>query len=150
MYSESPFEEVHTIDDWYDGPRSGFAQYHGVPHHYRSLYLDYDDWDADEDRFELVQVPTTVLDAAIEASAIFDRWDAVRQAAGATWKVDPPKSEFGTLPEDRQRYAALRVIIVPYEVADHPEGFVVRGRFERGCKHIQWRDDPSSGPSNVR
>ena len=143
MYSESPFEDVFTIDDWYDGPRSGFAQYNGAPHHYRSLYLDYDDWDADEDRFELVRVSAAVLDAAVEASAIFDRWDAVRQAAVANRVPDPPASEFGALPEERQRYAALRAIIAPYEAAGHPDGFIVRGRFELGCKRVQWRADSS-------
>lgn len=145
MYSELPF----TIDDWYDGPRSGFAQYNGAPHHYRSLYLDYDDWDADEDRFELVRVSAAVLDAAVEASTIFDRWDAVRQAAGNR-VPDPPASEFGALPEERQRYAALRAVIAPYEVAGHPGGFIVRGKFDLGCKRIQWRADSSSRPSNDR
>lgn len=147
MNSESPFEDVFTIDDWYDGPRSGFALYDGAPHHYRSLYLDFDDWDADEDRFELVPVSASVLDAALEASAIFDRWDAVRQASGANKGSDPPASEFGALPEERPRYAALRAVIAPYEVADHPDGFIVRGKFELGCERVQWRADSSGSPS---
>jgi hypothetical protein len=145
MYEDSPFETVYTVDDWYDGPRLGFAQYKGAPHHYRSLYLDYDDWDADEDRFELVLVSGEMLAAGIEADVIFRRWDAVRQNSATSSNVDVPESEFGALPEDRQRYVALRALIEPYEVANHPDCFVVRGQFELGCRRIQWRADSSSG-----
>lgn len=148
MYDNSPFEDVYTVDDWYDGPRSGFAEYRGAPHHYRSLYLDHDSWDADEDRFELVPVSSAVLAAALEASAIFARWDAVRKAAGTNTVADPPESEFGALPEDRPRYAILRATLAPFEVADHPDSFIARGRFERACKRVQWREGPSSAPSN--
>jgi hypothetical protein len=145
MYEDSPFEDVCTVDDWYDGPRAGFAIYNGAPHHYRSLYLDFDDWDADEDRFELVPVPPEVLAAGLEASAIFNRWDAVRQQ---TRPSDVPESEFGALPEDRERYASVRATVAPFETAGHPDGFIVRGRFELGCKRVQWRDDPSPRPFN--
>jgi hypothetical protein len=141
MYDDSAFEEVYTVDDWYDGPRTGFARYHGAPHHYRSLYLDYDDWDTDEDSFELIPVSVAVLAAALEASAIFSRWNAARERGEITWTEDSPKSEFGALAEDRDRYASARSIIVPYAEPGHPEGFVIRGRFELGCKRVQWRDD---------
>jgi hypothetical protein len=141
MYEDSEFEEVYTVDDWYDGPRTGFAQFHGAPHHYRSLYLDFDDWDADEDRFELVRVSADVLAAGLEASAIFDRWDAARQSGEVSDHAITPADEFGALPEDRERYASVRAVILAYAEAGHPEGFVVRGRFEHGYKRIQWRND---------
>jgi hypothetical protein len=141
MYEDSEFEDVHTVDDWYDGPRTGFAQYHGTPHHYRSLYLDSDDWDADEDRFELIPVSAEVLADALEASAIFGRWDAALKRGEIVWTEDAPKSEFGALTEDRDRYAIVRAVIEQYATPGHPRGFIVRGRFELGCKRVQWRDD---------
>ena len=141
MYEDSELEDVHTVDDWYDGPRTGFAQYRGTPHHYRSLYLDYDDWDTDEDRFELVPVSTDVLAVALEASAIFSRWDSARKRGEIVWTEDAPSSEFGALAEDRDRYAIARSVILPYAEPGHPDAFVVRGRFELGCKRVQWRED---------
>jgi hypothetical protein len=138
MYEDSEFEEVHTVDDWYDGPRTGFAQYHGAPHHYRSLYLDHE-WDADEDRFELIPVTADVLAAGLEGRAIFDRWDAVRKRGELAWTVETPESEFGALVEDRDRYSVVRAVIEQYAKRGHPEGFIVRGKFERGCKRVQWR-----------
>ena len=46
-------EPVHDVDDYYDGPRGGVADYRGRPHRFRSLYLDSEIWNSDEDRFEL-------------------------------------------------------------------------------------------------
>jgi hypothetical protein len=39
-------EVVHTVDDYYDGPRGGIANFHGAPYVFRSVF-DYakDDWD---------------------------------------------------------------------------------------------------------
>ena len=102
MY-DSPLEDVHTVDDWYDGPRSGFAQYNGVPHHYRSVYLDHNEWNPDEDRFELVPVSLTLLAAGIEADAIFRRWDAERQSGNLAWESSDSEAEFGALPVERER-----------------------------------------------
>jgi hypothetical protein len=141
MYEDSEFEDVYTVDDWYDGPRTGFAQYRGAPHHYRSLYLDYNDWDTDEDRFELIPVSADVLAAALEADAIFGRWDIARKSGEIVWTVDTPESEFGALAKDRDRYAIVRAVIEQYAEPGHPAGFVVRGKFELGCKRVQWRED---------
>src|SRR4051794_39870366 len=41
-------EPIHVIKDWYDGPRTGVAEYRGEPHWYRSVYLDNEQWDPDE------------------------------------------------------------------------------------------------------
>lgn len=52
------FERVYTVHDYWDGPRSGFADFGGVPHAYRSLWLDdLDEWDPD--RFELSPIAPT-------------------------------------------------------------------------------------------
>src|SRR5262245_43698315 len=37
---DETWEAVHTIDDWYDGPRGGVADFRGAPHYYRTVFLD--------------------------------------------------------------------------------------------------------------
>ena len=51
------YETVHMVDEYYDGPRTGIADFHGVRHAFRSLAWETSTWDADEDRFELTPVP---------------------------------------------------------------------------------------------
>src|SRR2546423_9947634 len=95
------FQTVHTMEDYYDGPRSGVADFDGQPHYYRSIYLDTPQWHPDEDRFELSPVTPEVLAAAREAVAIFKRWDTMRQATPGFTYTD---EEFGALPEERARH----------------------------------------------
>src|SRR5688572_206277 len=72
---ERPFERVYTVMDFYDGPRSGFADFGGAPHAYRSIWReDLDDWDPD-DRFELSPVAGETLALALEDWAIWRRWE---------------------------------------------------------------------------
>jgi hypothetical protein len=47
------YEPVHTVEDYYDGPRAGTADFEGQPHAYRSLHLDTGGFKDNEDRFEL-------------------------------------------------------------------------------------------------
>ena len=55
------FEVVHLVDDYYDGPRTGVADFGGSPHRFRNLGWVSPDgpdepWDSLEDRFELTPV----------------------------------------------------------------------------------------------
>ncbi len=62
---EVPHETVYVIEEWYDGPREGFANYHNKPHYYRSVFLDIEnsgDYDPDEDRFELTPVSEQAME----------------------------------------------------------------------------------------
>lgn len=64
MAIKSFYETVYVVEDWYDGPRSGYADYRQNPHFYRSLFLDIensDDYNHDEERFELTPVSAQVL-----------------------------------------------------------------------------------------
>ena len=47
------FEPVHAGDDYFDGPRTGVADYRGVRHKFRSVVWPSGDGDSDNDRFEL-------------------------------------------------------------------------------------------------
>jgi len=73
----SVVDVVHTVHDWYDGPRSGATQYQGSSYWYRSIYLDSEHWNEDEDRFELVPLSEEALSWELERDGIFHRWDVL-------------------------------------------------------------------------
>ena len=123
-------ERVYTVDDWYDGARSGAADYEGRPHAYRSLHLDFETWNPDEDRFELTPLSDEILSWMLERDALFRRWDAERQAG----RTAPGAEEPPALPADRARYAELeRLIAGAIERAG--SRVVVRGVFEYGPQY---------------
>jgi hypothetical protein len=128
------FQTVHTMEDYYDGPRSGVADFDGQPHYYRSIYLDAPQWSADEDRFELSPVGTEVLAAACEVAAIFKRWDAMRQAIPGFTYTD---EEFGALPAERIRYRELKQFLESsYSAAARVRRVLAHAKF-RGCETSQ-------------
>jgi hypothetical protein len=136
------FQTVHTMDDYYDGPRSGVADFDGQPHYYRAVYWDTPQWDPDDDRFELSPITTDVLAAACEMAAIFERWDTTRKATPNFSYTD---EEFGALPEDRTRYRQLeRFLESSYAAAAQARRILVHGEF-RVCKslpsrlQVRWR-----------
>jgi hypothetical protein len=123
------FETVYTIDEYYDGPRTGVADFSGNACYYRSVYLDTSEWNPDEDRFELSPIPSEVLALALEAEEIFRRWDVVRSSTPGFSYAD---NEFGALPEDQARYAQLRKLLKKsFKVASAKSKTLVRGKFER-------------------
>ena len=142
------FQTVHTVVDYYDGPRSGVADFDGQPHYYRSVYLDTPQWNPDEDRFELSPVTPEVLAAACEADAIFKRWDAMRQTMpGFTYTDD----EFGALPEEHARYRELGMFLESsYVAAAQSRRVLVHGEFrvrERSPLRLEvrWKLAENSG-----
>ena len=59
------FEPVHEVDDYYDGPRAGLADYRGVPHRFRAIGTP----ESDDDRFELL--PHAGNGSRVTARAVF-------------------------------------------------------------------------------
>jgi hypothetical protein len=68
------FERVYTVHDYYDGPRSGVADFQGNPHHYCC------EWDeaADDyaESFALRPVDDETLRLALENWKIWKEWEA--------------------------------------------------------------------------
>ena len=93
------WEAVRSVDDWYDGPRQGVADYRGLAHYYQSVYLDTPVWDPDEDRFELTPLPEDAFLAALELQAIWQRWYQAHKSGTAPEDVDDER----VLPADRHR-----------------------------------------------
>ena len=64
------FETVHYVEDYYDGPRTGIADFGGLPHRFRCLGWVSPDgpdgpWYPREDRFELVPIGLGVAGVAV-------------------------------------------------------------------------------------
>ena len=114
---EPGFERLYAIRDWYDGPRDGAADYRGRPHRFRSLYLDNEEWDADDDRFELTPLPEDILLWMVEA---YELWQP------------------GVLPEDRQHYEILEAQVDAALANLKPIG-VARGEFSLTEPAVRWR-----------
>ena len=128
-------DKVHTVYDWYDGPRSGAANYRGTPYWYRSVYLDNEKWNPDEDRFELTPLSPEALAWERERDAISRRWDAARKSGNAVWK-DGDEESFGALPEDMDQYRHANRSMEAYLAANAPT-LLVRGSF-LGNQEVRW------------
>lgn len=129
------WEPVHTMDDWYDGPRGGVADYGGSPHYYRSVYLDTPKWDPDEDRFELTPLSQAAFVIALELQTIFERWREAYKAGTAPHDPDDER----VLPGDRSRRDELDLIFVATRAANANQVVLVHGEFELGCERVRWR-----------
>lgn len=132
----SAWETVHTIHDWYDGPRSGAAEYLGAAYWYRSVYLDTEKWDPDEDRFELTPITPEALGWELERTAIFERWDTARRTGAVAW-ADGDVDAFGAFPEDMPRYRELNDRMATYLAATSPL-YLARGTFDLKANRVQW------------
>lgn len=103
---EPPFERVYTIDDYYDGPRAGFADFCGVPHAYLSIWLDdAEDWDP---AYRLWPVSPEVLALAQENWGIWERWQDAFCADETTEETHP------ALPADAPRHEEIEPVIMAF------------------------------------
>ena len=98
-----PFETVHTMTDYYDGPRRGIADFDGQPCAYESLFEDMRD--GQEDVYVLQAVDEETLKLAIEDWQIWLRWEDAFYAGKVTTQTHP------ALPEDRARHDAIAAVL---------------------------------------
>lgn len=120
-------ERVHTMTDYYDGPRGGVADFHGRPHVYESLWSDLEgDW---TDLFLLMPIDEELLRLAVESHAIFERWaDAHRKGL-----VD--LSTHPALPSERERHDEIERLVGKSLDVDRARAFTVEGQF--GCRNFR-------------
>jgi hypothetical protein len=134
---QDAYETVHTVADYYDGPRSGIANFHGAPHVYKSLWDDSeDDW---SDAFLLQPVDQETFRLAMEDWAIWNRWMDAFHTGQTTLETHP------ALPADRLRHDELAAILKPRLEVDSEQAIQVRGRFtvrelpdSHGASAKQW------------
>jgi hypothetical protein len=125
MTSED-FERVHTVTDWWDGPREGIADFHGEPHIYQCQFDEIeDDWSR---TLLLTPVDEETLRLALEDWAIWTRWERAFHEGRTTQATHP------ALPEDRQRRQEIEVILEGRLTVDPSTAVRVAGEF-RGRKN---------------
>ena len=101
--SIGPFERVYTVNDYWDGPRGGVADFKAAPHFYRSIFSEADDNYTDV--FELFPVDDKTLQIALEAWDIWLRWEQAYRERRTTLESHP------ALPEDRERHTELKAAL---------------------------------------
>lgn len=116
---------------WYDGPRSGIADYLGKPHVFESLWATGGGgcWAG---LFLLMPIDEETFALAMEDWTIWLRWISAFRAGEVTQDTSP------TLPQDRQRHeAVVRLLGQRLEVVTE-RSITVRGDFRDGDHQVLW------------
>jgi hypothetical protein len=120
------FERVHTVVDFYDGPRGGVADFRGAPHVYRALFSEAaDEWEPE--LFELSPLTPEAFALAMEDWAIWRRFERRHRAGEAAWSG--AEDEWGALPEDLARRRELRPALEAAMAIDPARRIVARAEF---------------------
>lgn len=73
MSGQYPAEKVYVELEWYDGPRSGIADIHGVPHRFKSNFdEEEDDWPG---TFMFFPIDSPILAMELEQWRLFVAWN---------------------------------------------------------------------------
>jgi hypothetical protein len=116
------FETVFTVSEYYDGPRGGLANFHGIPHIYECVF----DEQSDEysDSYLLMPIGPEILAAAMTNWRIFRKWRTAFDAGQTTLATHP------ALPEDKELYDATRLTMEGAIAMAKPRAIRVLGVFE--------------------
>jgi len=97
------FDRVITINDYYDGPRLGIAEFDGIPHIYEAEF----DHSNDEcgDTYFLSPIGQELLALVLEDWGIWCRWDEAHKRGEAAIETHP------ALPHERARHEELKNLI---------------------------------------
>jgi hypothetical protein len=110
------YEYVHTVTDYYDGPRKGIANYQGRPHLYECVNYS--------ELFWLAPVESETFQLAMEDWTIWQRWELAYHTGKTELDTHP------ALPHESARHVELQGILDKVLVID-PQRAVARiGRFE--------------------
>lgn len=128
-----PWDGVHTVNGYYDGPERGVADYRGKPHIYQR------EWDGGRDdftcRFLLSEIEPELLSLVSENWEIWLRWDAAYR------RGDVDLSSHPALPEDRARHEELVRLIGNRLTVDREHCVIKWARFSGEL--VQWLDTPA-------
>jgi hypothetical protein len=120
------FERVHTVTDFWDGPREGIADYGGAPHVYRSVWRrEQGEWD--DDRFFLCSITPEEAALALEDWAMWRRF--AEHYRGRAAPVPENQADWGALPEDLPRRHELRRLLAPILTLERSRCIIARGEF---------------------
>jgi hypothetical protein len=131
--TQSCYELVHTVHDYYDGPRSGIANFQGHPHFYERIFDE--EQDHYTELFRLTPIDEATFRNAMEDWNIWLRWEAAFYSAKATIDTHP------ALPEERARHEELASIL-ENSLKTGPDAMIRIGIF--------LRPDPPVLPPGIR
>ena len=115
------FEIVHTVTDWYDGPRRGIAEFHGRPHLFESEWADGQKMESDS--FLLSEIDPATLVLALEDGAIWRRWEAAFAQGNTAAETHP------ALPGGRLRHDELTQLLEGRLVVDPTRAVQMKAEF---------------------
>jgi hypothetical protein len=128
-------DRVHTINDYYDGPRLGIADVDGVPHIYEAEF-DHSTEDFGDTYFAS-PVDGDLLALVLEDWDIWLRWDSARKRGEASIETHP------ALPQDRDRHEALKLAIGDRMRADRANAKYLKAQFKTSSDGdgtvVEWR-----------
>jgi hypothetical protein len=120
MNVTSPWEPVHTVNDFFDVPRIGVADFGGVPHVYSCVFdQDEDEWSS---KYRVAPIGPEGLAVVLEAWAIWSRWLAAYHGGTLTETDHHP-----ALAVDRSRHEELEPIVATYLLV--AGGFLAEPKF---------------------
>lgn len=97
------YERVYTVWDYYDGARSGIANYRNRPHYYVC------EWDKDADdyaeTFTLTPIDEKTLTISLEQWSIWREWEIAFHRGLRSQETHP------ALPRQNERYAELDALL---------------------------------------
>jgi len=126
--ADDAYERCYAITAWYDGPRSGIADYQGRPHLYESEFGDIAPGECD-DTFLLMPLDQEAFQLALDDYAIYLRWEAAYRAGTAAEETHP------ALPEDRARHEDIERRLGERLVLDQAKAVRAKADF-------RWREEP--------
>jgi hypothetical protein len=138
------FERVHTIWDYYDGPREGLADFHGRPHYYKNAWDEAaDDWSP---WYALVPIDADTLHLAMEQWAIWLAWNEKFRAGKVPLESHPGNG--GQI----ARYDELETILESRIPSPGPDAVTAEGKFEvvAGESVVQWALPPNTSLERTR
>ena len=117
------YEEVFTILHYYDGPRTGVANFRGQPYFYDCIFDD--DKDEYSDLYHLTPLSQNIFELAKEDWVIWKRWETAFHSGQATIESHP------ALPQDKPRHEEIRTILDSALTTKAALCVTKRGAFER-------------------
>jgi len=129
------WDRVHTVNDYYDGPRLGIADVGGVPHIYEAEF----DYSSDEcgDTYFASPIDECLLALVLEDWEIWCAWNSAFKRGEVSVESHP------ALPQDRERHEALKIAIGDRLRVDRAHAKYLKARFETsphdGGTIVEWR-----------
>jgi hypothetical protein len=131
-------DRVLTVNDFYDSPRIGIADFNGVPHIYE---CEFDESSDDyTDTYYLSPIDQELLLLALENWEIWIRWEKEFKAGKVMLDSHP------ALPEDRARHETIKERIGDRFRTDPLNRILVKGSFKnpkpgRNDYVVEWSHD---------